>query len=150
MARQSFTKKIGENTYEVEQLHLLEAKKVLLILSKKLGPGLAKILSASDSLASVSNGLNSMATQAIADGLLQLVQDIDEKSLETIQEAFGKSSKIITENSSPIMTSATINNHFHGGNMSEYFGWISFCIEVNFVDFLSALGMKKEITSSIH
>lgn len=136
MARETKQKTIGEHTYETEQLHMVDAKRVLLLLTKKLGPGLGKLLAAK-------LGGSVVSSNALSEGITQLVEGVDEKSIEALQETFGKASKVVFDDGRmPVMTIQFQNTHFYGGNMVEFFEWIAWCIEVNYQDFFNKLAQK--------
>jgi len=136
--KQKFTKEIGEFTYESEQLHLVEAKKISLFLGKKGVPALLVMLKSAPTLQGLFESQDNIAG-AIGMGLMDIIKDLEMHELDMLEQTFGRSCRILHEDGRNIlMTKEVINNHFHGGNLMNYFKWLWFCIEGNFTDFFSA------------
>jgi len=127
------TKIIGSTEYEVTQLPFLQARKVMLTLTNKLGPGIGQVLAASPNI----NDIN------VAVGVEKLSENLDEATLVSITDTFGPTSRVFLEDGrKPYLTKENLNSHFKGGNMLEYFQWLAFCVEVNFSDFFKELALQ--------
>lgn len=134
-------KEIGGVTYEVTQLPFAQARKVLVLLSKKVLPGLS--LALAGAVASTAKngqaGLLDAGVSDIAAGVTRLVQDLDEADLIALEDAFGPCTKVhLPDGKTPILTAPNRASHFKGGALFAYFGWLAFAIEVNYSDFFSA------------
>lgn len=134
-------KEIGGVTYEVSQLPFVQARKVLVLLSKKVIPGLS--LALAGAVASTAKkgaaGLLDAGIQDIAAGMTRLVQDLDEADLVALEDAFGPYTKVIQDDGkTPILVAANRAEHFKGGSLFRYFSWLAFCVEVNYADFFAA------------
>lgn len=134
-------REIGGVPYEVTQLPFAQARKVLVLLSKKVLPGLS--LALSGAVAAVAKdgkaGLLDAGVSDIAAGVTRLVQDLDEADLIALEEAFGPCTKVhLPDGKTPILTAPNRASHFKGGSLFSYFEWLAFAIEVNYADFFSA------------
>jgi hypothetical protein len=134
-------KEIGGVTYEVTQLPFAQARKVLVLLSKKVVPGLSMALAGVVS-ATAREGADGVAQTAVSDiaaGAARLVQDLDEPDLIALEDAFGPCTKLILpDGKTPILTAPNRAEHFKGGSLYSYFAWLAFAIEVNYADFFDA------------
>ena len=134
-------KEIGGVTYEVTQLPFAQARKILVLLSKKVVPGLSLALAGAvaSTAKSGARGLLDAGIQDIAAGATKLVQDLDESDLIALEDAFGPYTKVIqSDGKTPILTAPNRAEHFKGGSLFRYFGWLAFCVEVNYADFFAA------------
>lgn len=137
------SKEINGSTYTVTQLPFTKARSILVLLTKRLGPGLSRVMAGAVG-AAASKGEKSLLDGAtledIAGGLSQIVADLDEQALVTLSDAFGPTTTVrLADGRTPFLVPETLNAHFTG-RVLDYFMWLAFCIEVNYSDFFAALG----------
>lgn len=137
--RETEKRSIDGHEYTVTQMGFADQRRVLALLTKKLGPGLAVGLGGLLSALGREKGTSvlDLDFEELSQGIVRLIQDLDEADLLVLEEAFGKTSTVRkSDGKTPFLTSDNIG-HFRG-RMLAYFKWLAFCVEVNYADFFDA------------
>jgi len=128
---QTETKTIGDLTFEITQLGFTPQRKIFLLLSKTLGPGLAKAFSPT---------LTGKADPAVvAEGITELLGALNESDLQTLSEAFGGACRLVKADGKRPVFHPALQEITFSGQMLAYFKWLAACVEHNFSDFFDAL-----------
>lgn len=136
-------KVIGAHTYHVRQLGGAEARKLLVRLTKALGPVLGSLL---EDMGGVSGNratnlvrLQDLDVKAVSKALNQLAAQLTETDLEYLVGVLGMATMAEdSEGKALQLTKERMELHFSGGRMGEMFKWLGFALEVQFADFFSA------------
>lgn len=137
---------IGNHRYHVRQLGAGEARKLLVRLTKALGPVLGAMLEdmggVSGNQAATIKRLQDMNVRSVAKALERLAGQLREEDLEYLCRVLGGATEVETEDGKRLqLTLERQELHFRGGHLAEMFKWLAFGLEVQYADFFSAFGV---------
>lgn len=121
----------GEPVYfRVTQLPFKSSRKVLVRLTKRLGPAIATVASQASSLKDLQDG-------SMIDAVGDFAQALDDDDLDFFSEAFGPATEFNKDNGAkwPRLTTANQSGLFQG-DLGLYLKWLWFCVEANYADFM--------------
>lgn len=125
-------------SFRVAQLGFKKARKVFMRVSKVLGPALATLGAESQAGEEISN-------EAILGAISGTLATVSDEDLDWLADTFGETTWFSRDREKwPLLKEANREMLFGGGNLLLFFRWIKFCLEVNFSDFLSVLGPRKD------
>jgi hypothetical protein len=122
-------------TFHVTQLPLTKARATLVLLGQRIAPGLEGLSAA---MASGGGSLGDADGTAVLGALGKLLEGLSDADLETLSETFGSASTVdVGDGKTPYLDRARRETVFHGGNLTTYFRWLAFAVEVNYSDFFA-------------
>lgn len=131
--REPQRKTIDGVTFEVTPLGFRKGRQAFTRLAKALGPALG----AAESVTELAQG------QGVNKVLERLVGEVSDDDLDWFSETFAETTRFSRDGERwPTMRSAEQDALF-GGNLTLFFRWLMFCMEVNFSDFLGLLRSAK-------
>lgn len=139
------TTTIGDHTFHIRELGASQAKKLLVRLTKAVGPILGAL---ADGPVPSGAGRNTMArtlanldTKAIRAGLESLAAQLKEEDLDFLCSTLGSVTQVETEVGKMVPLSKERQEVlFRGGRLLLMFRWLAYGLEVQFRDFLDAFG----------
>lgn len=131
MAIETQEKQIGDNVYVVEKFGAKQGRKLLLRLTRLLGPAFAALADGDDN--ALAGALRAFAATATEDDFEHLCEAFASKTKVKQTAHFASGPKDIETDLARVFDS-----HF-AGNYSEMLGWLLFAIQTNYSDFLSAI-----------
>lgn len=124
--REPMKKSIGDVTFEVTPLGFKVGRKAFVRLSKALGPSLKELTAAKDLL----------HAGTIAGAFGKVIEHVSDEDLDWFAEIMGKGTRFSRDGDKwPFLNEANREVLF-AGNLTLFFQWLAFCLEVNFSDFL--------------
>ena len=138
MAREAQSKDIDGHLYEVTMLGGTESWKMLLKLSKMLGPGIGKISGSKGSLNALMD--SEIGSNFLAEAIEAFVQNVDEPAAASIIE---KLKDVTLVNGKPLR--GTFELHFQGDAIGVI-KWLIFALQAqygNFSDALSSVNLSR-------
>lgn len=127
MARkENVERTIGDVRFRVSQLGFDASRKLFVRLSKRVGPGLARL-----------------AGGDVPGGLAALVEALEDADLVYATDVLGDVSAYSTNDGKAWPSMSVKANRdllFDEAGLSVFFGWLAFALEVQYADFSAALG----------
>ncbi len=142
MGLETTTREIQGTKFQVTQLPFGQARKTLTLLVKRLGPGLVQAAAAGGTPTNLSYA-------GVAAGVQDMILRLEDEDLETLSATFGKSTRVVQGDATPVLDSAAQEHLFKGGELTKYFTWLAFCIEVNYADFFAVLRPLLDVGPSL-
>ena len=138
MLAKSETRTIGEHTYKVTQMPAGKARKLFLRLLKTIGPAFSS-LAASEAQEDEDGKLSSLG-----DAIVRLCADMSESDMDAIFEAVfnGGFVALVDDTREKPLTLQNCDLHFMG-RLFDQLRVLAFALEVNYQDFLGALGAAR-------
>lgn len=142
----SETKELDGLVFRASQMPFREQRKMFVFLSRKVSPALQELFQGLGSVADVKEGLN---PAAMAKALRQLVEQVSDEDLQTIANSLGLSCEVRDPEAGDwVMMTTVVQDRIFRGKLSTFFAWVVFCVEVNFSDFFTALGLNGDAPES--
>lgn len=145
MSLDTKTRTLGEHTYSVRELGSLEARTLLVSLTKTLGPVLGALLEESQGAASPvpmdASGLAALSKTALSrKGLSRALVEFSQRLTVAEQENLIRIMASVSSLEYPDgrvlqLNKERIELHFKGGNLLAMYKWLGFCLEVQYADF---------------
>lgn len=135
--RERVTKTIDGIDFTHTQLGAKEGRKVLVMITKSVGPGLGKLLGETNAVS---------VTAAIGDAVKDLADSLTVSDLEMLCETMGRSTEMLWDGKFIQLTTDHQDIVF-AGKYGTMFKWLWFCLEVNYSSFFDMLGIAKATLS---
>lgn len=128
---------IGDVTFHVRQLPFTKARATLVLLSKKVAPGLGALL---ESMPRKGESLLDKDAGQLGDALSKLLDPLSDADLEHLAEVFGDATcfQRVGSTDRPVLNKANRQALFTG-RLVLFFQWLAYCVEVNYSDFFALL-----------
>ena len=127
---ESEKKTIDGDTYTIHQLGAGEGRKMLVRLTKVLGPSLGR-------LAEVQGEKDPNLSEAIATAIYELSSHLTEADLDWACEVFGKRTELELEGGKIQVLDLELQELHFAGRFGSMLKWLGACLEVNFRDFFA-------------
>ena len=130
---------LGDRSFEVRPLPATRALKLFYRLGRVLGPSLAAM---SGTAGAAATGISGMPAEAFGRAISILCEKLDDTEVDTISNAFLTSCAVTENGRRSELDTAMINTMF-AGNLLDMHKLLAAALEVNYGDFLGALGLKE-------
>jgi hypothetical protein len=125
---QTGTREIGGYSYSVSQLGAGEGRRILIKLTKMLGPSLGHLLAIADG----------KLDQSIAGALYELSSNVSDGDFTDLCRTFGERTEVEIDGKPHKLDLQMQELHFAGA-YGDLLKWLGFCLELNYKDFFAAL-----------
>jgi hypothetical protein len=143
-------KRIDGDLYKVTMLSAKEGRKLLLELKTILGPTIAELLRGVGGKDGKGESLLDMDMSPIADAVAEFAHAVSPEKYQEVVTLFASRTTVTIGAGTPDQREfilSQIDNHFQGRFLTE-FKWISYCLEVNYSDFLGGLESMKSVVGN--
>lgn len=147
---QTESRTIGSTTYHVRQLGAGDARRLLVRLTKAVGPVLGAVLEEAAGSSNVpvpkdAKGLAALSGFAVSrKGISRALQELSvrltESDLEFAVKLLGGTTEIETDAGKQVPLTLERQELHFAGRMGEMFRWLAFALEVNYRDFFPVAG----------